>query len=66
MRRLGDASCGIDAQRLFLDSFAAALQDLRLAAVHQAGEASFEDAIDTLSSHGSTCRSAAGYSVAAV
>src|SRR5579862_4565925 len=66
VRRLRDAAGGIDAQRFLLDPLAPALEDLRLAAVDQAGKASLKDAIDTLSSHESACRSAAGYSVAAV
>ena len=40
-----------DAQRLLLDALAAALQDLRLAAVDQCGQAPLEDAIDAGSAH---------------
>src|ERR1039457_3592606 len=47
MRGFDDVPAARDAQRLLFHSLAAALQDLRLAAVDESGKSSFELTVDT-------------------
>ena len=51
MRRVRERAVGQHAQGLLLHALAAALQDLRLAAIDEGGKAPFKDAVDAGSAH---------------